>query len=370
MIVDYLPVNALPSCAGTGAPLESGGLAPSSEGTGSADTTQLCVADYLRERIFPILASPPFGEMVINRLSCQRPVFVFTEVHRNITVVGKLFKDDSVPLDQAWRRAEREYHQLNLMQKRYGMRSGLDRVVTPYGKNRDFSALLVMQLAPGRMLDHYISEAAHNGGHDHLMKRLGYLARFFSKLHRGSQTGTPVSPMLAHQYFNKIICGLANGPLCGREKDNLERYASLWWNRPSLLTADEEVVVHGDATPTNFLIHHEEVTGIDVERMCQADRCWDLGFMAAELKHHFMWRRGDPWAAEPFIRHFLECYSSILGKDRMFEGIAERLPLYMALGLLRIARNMWLDDRYRTSLLREARRCLKYGLLSSTTTEP
>ncbi len=338
------------------------------EDDGAAEPGQVCLADYLRQEVFPVLAPPPFGNIRTDRLPCQRPVLLFTEENTNITVVGKIFKDDSISLDQAWKRVEREYHHLKLLQNRFSMMDGLDRVVTPYGKNRDFSALLVMQLAPGHMLDHYISEAATEGRHDDLMKRLTYLARFFAKLHRNSQTGMPVSPWLAQQYFGKIMVSLARGPLASHEKVKMEEYAYLWWNGDSLLTGDNEVIVHGDATPTNFLFHHDEVVGIDVEKMCQADRCWDLGFMAAELKHHFMWRIGDSWAAEPFIGHFLERYSAACASDSLFDGISRRLPLYMALGLMRIARNTWLDAQHRTSLLREAKRCLKYGLSPLTIT--
>ena len=69
-------------------------------------------------------------------------------------------------------------------------------------------------------------------------------------------------------------------------------------------------MVHGDATPTNFYFDKENVIAIDFEKMKSADRCWDLGFIAAELKHYFMWRKHDGWAAEPFIRHFLWEYAS------------------------------------------------------------
>lgn len=283
--------------------------------------------------------------------------------------MGKLFKDNLITLDQAWNRAEREYYHLKLLQERFDMKDGPDRVVTPYGKNRRFSAIVVMQLAPGHMLDHYILEAVDNGRREQLMKRLGYLARFFATLHHNSQTDTPISPGQAQEYLGKITHSLSRGPLSTQERAKIEKYASLWWNGGGVLTEDKEVIVHGDATPTNFLLHRDEVIGIDVEKMCRADRCWDLGFMAAELKHHFLWRTGDDWAAEPFIGHFLERYSAACGNHGLFHGVTRRLPLYMALGLMRIARNTWLDPQYRVNLLREARRCLKYGLLSSTTTE-
>jgi hypothetical protein len=95
--------------------------------------------------------------------------------------------------------------------------------------------------------------------------------------------------------------------------------------------------------------------------MRYADRCWDLGFIAAELKHHFLWRTGNKWDSEPFIGHFLWEYASSSSDIRFFYIITDKLPLYMALGLLRIARNKWLNEEYRKTLVEEARLCLKSG---------
>ena len=143
----------------------------------------------------------------------------------------------------------------------------------------------------------------------------------------------------------------------------MEMHAAHWWDRIDTFAEDREVIVHGDATPTNFLFDGERVTAIDLEMMKWADRCWDLGFVAAELKHHFAWRMGDAWAAEFFIGHFLREYAANYGADtRFFCTITQKLPLFMALGLLRIARNQWLDEPYRKNLLMEAEQCLKYGL--------
>jgi aminoglycoside phosphotransferase (APT) family kinase protein len=118
-----------------------------------------------------------------------------------------------------------------------------------------------------------------------------------------------------------------------------------------LFAGNREVIVHGDATPTNFLFQQYEVIGIDLEKMKYADRCWDLGFIAAELKHHFAWRMGNGWYAEPFIGHFLWEYTINYGDAPFFWVITRKIPFYMALALLRIARNPWLDEPYRKNLI-------------------
>jgi len=332
--------------------------------------SQSSIREYLKSEVFPELAPPPYGEIRIRRLSWQKPVFLFLERSRHIAVVGKSFKHDSIPLEEAWGHAEKEYLNLTLLRDEFGMNDDSYKVVAPLGKNKQLSAMLVMERAPGRALDYHIAAAISEQRYECLFDRLSHLARFFSKLHGNSQSDRRVTIDSASQYLNKILNSLSQGPLGDFQKDAILRHSSRWWDSLSTL-ADKEVIVHGDATPTNFLFQQNKVSGIDLERMTWSDRCWDLGFMAAELKHHLMWRTGNGWAAEPFIGHFLWEYSvdhRNRGGAQSFHDITGRIPLYMALGLLRIARNDWLDLPYRRNLMREAKRCLKYGLSSSTTT--
>ena len=323
--------------------------------------------EYMRQAIFPQLASPPFGEIEIISLSQQKPVYLFLEMHHNIAVVGKLFKHSAITLEQAWSSAEKEYFNLNLLRNRYGMNNDCCHVAVPLGKNRDLSALLVTERAPGKVLDHYIVKAIYEHKSQQLFERLTSLAGFFAKLHRNTEIDRRVSPALPQSYLVKLLDSLSEWELNPLERAAIEEYAAVWWDRDEVWT-DREVIVHGDATSTNFVINRQEVTGIDLEKMKWADRCWDLGFIAAELKHHFMWRMGDKWAAEPFIGHFLWQYAVSCKDSQFFNILTGKIPLYMALGLLRIARNSWLDDQHRKNLISEAELCLKYGLSSSTTT--
>lgn len=315
---------------------------------------------YLKEEVFPQFAPPPYGRIEIERLSYQKPVFLFREMTKKIIVVGKLFESRFIPLEEAWRWAEKEYLNLKLLRERFGMNTGAYRVVAPLGKNKDLSALLVTEMVPGKILDYYIAKAIYEQQFKRLFDKLSYLARFFVKLHRNSETDSQVSPDLPRRYLGKLLHALSKGPLTSSKKRAIKKYAANWWENKDIF-ADRKVIVHGDATPTNFFFQHHEVIGIDLDKMKRADRCWDLGFIAAELKHHFMWRTGDGWAAEPFIGHFLWEYAVNYGDKQFFYTITRKVPLYMSLGLLRIARNTWLDEPYRQNLIREAKRCLKYG---------
>jgi len=331
---------------------------------------EAAVCDYLKEEIFPQLSAGPYGEIEMTRIASEKPVYLFYEKNRNIMVVGKSFQYGSIPLEEAWLSAEKEYSNLTLLRESFGLTEDTDKVIAPLGQNKELSALLVTERAFGQTLDYYIAKTIYEQQHEKLFRKLGYLARFFVKLHRSTETTRPVSIDVPQWYLEKLLDSLSQGPLSCSASNIIERYAARWWDENEILTKDKEVIVHGDATPTNFLFYDRNVIAIDLERMKWADRCWDLGFITAELKHHFMWRTGDPWAAEPFIGHFLWEYAVHNGDTQSFHDITLKIPLYMALGLLRIARNKWLDEPYRINLIAEAKRCLKYGLLSSTSIVP
>ena len=328
------------------------------------------VCEYLKEEIFPQLASPPYGEIEVSELSYKKPVYLFLERWKNIVVVGKCFKVESVLLEDAWLEADKEYLNLKLLRERFGMNGSTDYVVAPLGRSKELSALLVTEKAPGKTLDYYIDRAVYEQQHEQLFDKLSHLARFFVKLHQISVTDRTVPPELPQAYMQKLLNYLRQELLAPFEEAAIEQYSSRWWNEESIFVTDREVIVHGDATPTNFLFDGNMVVGIDLEKMKWADRCWDLGFIAAELKHHFMWRIGDGWAAEPFIGHFLWEYAVNYGDTRFFPIITRKIPVYMGLGLLRIAKNSWLGEHHRKNLIWEATQCLRYGLLFLTATVP
>ena len=315
---------------------------------------------YLKSEIFPQVAQPPFGNIDAERLSHQRPVFLYKEACGQAKVVGKYYKYDSIDLEEAWHKAEKEYNNLVLLRDQIGMKNNHYNIIAPLGRNKVLSALLILENGNGKNLDHYIAQAIFANQTQDLYSRLSELARFFVRLHRNSDSGRQVSGNLPQWYLKTLMETLRSSlPGFGYQEGELNWLAGDWWNRRETYS-DHEVLVHGDATPTNFLFHHQRVTGIDLEKMKWADRCWDLGFIATELKHHFLWRTGDGSRAEPYIGHFLWEYAVAYGDTRLFYSITRRLPLYMTFGFLRIARNNWLDVKYRYKLIGEAKLCLKF----------
>jgi len=313
---------------------------------------------YLKKKIFPQLAPPPYGEIEAKKISPDDHVFRFCSQKKRIDVIGKFFKRGSVSLERAWRIAEIEYFNLNFLREQIGMDSDNYQVVAPLGKSRELSALLVTENVHGENLDCYIAKTIYENQSELLFDRLSDLARFFVKLHRSSESDKQVSLDMPRSYLQHLLDRLSRGPLCTFQREVIEQCASSWWERNDLLQ-DKEVIIHGDATPTNFIFKDRKVVGIDAEKTKWADRCWDLGFIAAELKHHFIWRMGSGWAAEAFIGHFLWEYAVHYDDTSLFYRITRKLPLYMALGFMRIARNRWLDELYKERLVNEAVECLK-----------
>ena len=317
---------------------------------------------YLAKEIFPQLAPPPYGDIEIIPLQSTKPVYLFLEKGRGLSAIGKSFEYGQVPPEHAWSSAQREFSNLKLAREKFGMGDTHYQIIAPLGENKELSALVVTRKAGGNLLDHYIARAIYDQRRQKLFDKLGCLAKFFARLHGNTRTSQAVSSSTPQRYLDRLLASLEESPLDRHSREAIDNHAAGWWQKKEVFSQDSEVLVHGDATPTNFFLHHEKVVGIDVERMRYADRCWDLGFLAAELKHHFMWRTGDGWAAEPFIGHFLWEYALSSYGSGFFHTITRKLPLYMALGLLRIGRNRWLDANYRKILFEEAKRCLEFGL--------
>jgi aminoglycoside phosphotransferase (APT) family kinase protein len=148
------------------------------------------------------------------------------------------------------------------------------------------------------------------------------------------------------------------GLLSTGDYDILEREGQSWQERLNLYP-DRLVLIHGDATPTNFLFADQTAVALDVERMRVGDRLWDLSWVAGELKHAWGWRRGNWQGSEGAIGHFFRAYFHCLpANEQLAERIFRLNPFYMALAELRIARNSYLSWAYRRELVFEALRCM------------
>jgi Ser/Thr protein kinase RdoA (MazF antagonist) len=301
------------------------------------------------------------GSFTGARLKSTHDVYLFTEKKSGKRFVGKFFGNRKMIARQQRRTLlNREYVNLQMVRK-MGLCSAPYQVAEPLSKTERLDFLLVEIYARGHDLDHFIMESIAKGLHQPLQDKLSQLAGFFAKLHQSARSLQPVDFPFNLKYFDHLKASLLKKGLL--EKKMADTLTSLCreWGEMAFMRADESVLIHGDATPTNFIFHEQDgVTAVDLERMRFSDYVYDIGMMAAELKHHFAWRVMNPEASEYFIRHFIESYCEKFPDPEMkFRALTRRNPFYMALCEIRMARNDWLAIGHRKWLIDEAARCLK-----------
>jgi aminoglycoside phosphotransferase (APT) family kinase protein len=183
------------------------------------------------------------------------------------------------------------------------------------------------------------------------------LAYFFATLHNRTALWERVDFNQDCAYLDKLVRKLHSKRIIGAwDVDELSWLRDRWREKPRMWE-DNQVLVHGDATPSNLLFGRGlSVIAIDLERMTRADRVFDLGRIAGELQHYFLEATGRTDRVEPFIGHFLWEYACHFPDRRSaFRSITARLPFQMAITLLRIARNSWVSAQQRKRLVEEAK---------------
>jgi hypothetical protein len=319
---------------------------------------------YLESEILPLLGQEPgAAEFRVFGMQGTHKVYVYEDIRSGIRVVGKFFGGrDGTASESAHRRMERELEALTTFRS-YGLTGYPHHVVRPLGTNRALNSVLVEAHCPGRRLSAFLDDAVHRGKAQELYRRLTALAYFLATAHNLTANDQGADFGEDCLYLDKLIRQLSRrGPLSSGDARELAALRERWRERPRMWE-DRQVLVHGDATPANFLFGEGlQVTAIDLEGMKRADRVFDVGRIAGELQHAFLQGTGNKYAAEPFIGHFLWEYACHFpDRDRAFRSITGRLPFQMAVTLLRIARNAWVSPRHRQRLVKEAKLTLKSG---------
>ncbi len=317
---------------------------------------------YLQHDIQPQIsgasASPNYR---VFRVNGSNDVYLYEDRNTGTKVIGKFFlssrKRDAV---KAASHLTHEFDNLCMMRD-YGLTGYPHHVVRPLGGNYSMNALLVTEYCEGELLSEVILEAIRSGDHGKLFHKLTALAYFLSAFHNWTAIGVGVEFHQDCDYMDRLINRLLEIiAIGGDDAQELYWLRDQWRNQPRMWE-DQKVQVHGDATPENFMFGNElQVIAFDLERSKRADRVFDTGRIAGELKHFFMRATGNKDAAEPFIGHFLWEYACHFpNRDSAFQSITGRTPFYMGITLLRIARNSWIKADYRHHLIREAKECLR-----------
>jgi aminoglycoside phosphotransferase len=296
-------------------------------------------------------------DLQVERLRASRPVFRFSVPGDGAGLVGKFFRGQ-VPATPQDRSLEQEYRNYRAAPG-WGLAGLIPRLA---GQSPGLRLGLLLEAIPGCDLDHYLLAAAQGRHRETCRSKVGQLAELLAFFHTRPLSPSPVSPGPVLAYFAKLRRQLqAQGILSQEEVAALAEESDLWEIRLRSYD-DQQVLLHGDATPTNFLFPDGRVVAVDLERLRPGDRLFDLSWVAGELRHAWGWRGRDFGGSEALIQHFFRSYLEALpASGDLTERIYALNPLYMALAELRIARNAYLSWEYRRTLLAEAQSCLKHG---------
>lgn len=291
----------------------------------------------------------PPDELLVTRLPGSRPVFSFSSPAGTPLLVGKFFAavPPATPQDRALAAEWQHYRQA----PRWGCPAGrLPRVWEPAP---ELQLGLLLEYVPGPTLDDFLarsrdSETAALA----LRESLERLAQLLAWFHSRPVPPAPVSPLPAFLYLEKLSGQLLEHGLLDPAGGRFLAGAHTAWEKRFAARPDRQVLLHGDATPTNFLFPDGGAVAVDLERLRPGDRLFDLGWVAGELRHAFAWRFQDPAAAGPFITVFIGAYrEAVAGAADLCERLERLTPLYQALALLRVARNAYLAWDYRRYLV-------------------
>ncbi|MFB3885704.1 MAG: phosphotransferase family protein [Thermodesulfobacteriota bacterium] len=314
--------------------------------------------EILLSQVCPQVKDPIFH---VDRMP-SREVYKYTEEKTRARVIGKFFKPDDPQLEKVVRK-KGEYENLKKM-RAFGFDTSPNYVVRPISREERIGLALLEEFIHGKDLDYFLKRAIYERDEASLKENLSRLASFLYAFHGKTELRKNVDLDPVGAYFRKVLNKLMQQEILTRSEQKVYlKLMDRWLNNVSLQKA-REVIVHGDATPTNFIFTRTyNAVAIDLERMKNADSAFDISMICGEIKHAYLWRTGNPYEAEPLIRHFFESYSSNFPDcKKAFREITSRNPFYMAMTELRIARNGYLDYNYRRTLAHEALNCLKWGL--------
>ncbi len=317
---------------------------------------------YLRFDIAPQMAlrGTPTGFRVF-QFAYSRDVYLYEEMGGAFRVVGKFF-----PPGRRWAQGlvrpptETEFQNL-IHLHRQGLNGSPFRIARPLGYNPWLHNVLILEYFEGQLLGDVINQAIRRNRRERLFRKLSAMAEFLAQLHNRTAGDWTVDFGHSYEYMGRLIEYLVQKRGMDRSEADVFYHLRENWRNRTCMWEDRRVIVHGDATPSNFKVGSgRQVMIFDLERMMWADRVFDLGRLSGELKHFFMQSTGDRWAAEPFIGHFLwEYCGHFQDRQEAFRSVTRRIPFYLGITLLRIARNSWIDWNYRRQLLEEAKENLR-----------
>lgn len=317
---------------------------------------------FLKSDIMPSMGHySPDAHFHVYKLGGSNEVYLYEDILSGARFVGKFF----LPLNgEDWNKGKRrgiqEFDNLCLLRS-IGLENNPHYVVRPLSFNPWINNLLLMEHCDGELLSDIINNALYTGNEGYLFEKLTALAYFLATLHNRTAIHYSIDFNKECNYMDDIVKKLYHNNEINSDEIMDLKYLQEIWREKTEMWQDVQVMVHGDATPGNFIFGPGlNVTAIDFERLKFSDRIYDVGRIAGELQHFYIKETGNKFAAEPCINHFLKEYSSHFPDSFLaFLSITKRVPFYMGVTLLRIARNSWLPQVHRQILIEEGKNLLR-----------
>jgi hypothetical protein len=179
-------------------------------------------------------------------------VYLYEERHTCARVVGKFFHERRPRHDRRHQRMRQEFDNLEFL-RGYGLAGYPHHVVRPLGTNAWLNSILVEEYAAGVPLSAFVNDAIHQGQSQPLFEKLTALAYFLATLHNRTANGQGVDFHQDCAYLDRLVRKLESQQVIGAgDADELYWLRDRWREKPRMWE-DNQVLVHGDATPSNLL---------------------------------------------------------------------------------------------------------------------
>jgi hypothetical protein len=225
---------------------------------------------YIQGHIAPRLGlNAPGAVYRVYKFTCSRAVYLYEERHSKVRIVAK-FHENQLPGSplSARKSGEKEYSDL-LYVRSLGFTSRPHYVVRPLGYNPGIGNALLEEFLEGEQLSSVIDSAIFQGNRDRLYQKLAALAHFLATLHNRTAGDWRVNHEETHDYAGKLIHSLVTKWGMGPADSGELYFLRDQWLAKSCMWEDRAVLVHGDATPSNFLFGGGRHTmAIDLGRRC------------------------------------------------------------------------------------------------------
>ena len=294
------------------------------------------------------------------RLNGSNEVYGYEECGSGVKLVCKFF-GGRFGWDRkraAWT-ADREYHSYKEL-RRYELVGSPHHVIRPLALEPGINCALVLEYYGGEQLSRAIDGAIHAGDDERLYDRLTALGFYLATQHNRTANGARVDFAEDCAYLDAQLATLRGIGRIGPWDEDELRWLSGLWRMRDRMWADQKVWLHGGRHARELPLRRRhgrrrDRPGADEARRPDVRRRSGRGRAAARVHAG---HRGRGVGAEPFIGHFLWEYAGHFPhRDAAFASITSRVPYYMALNLLRVARNDYIDREHGAGWSTRRRSC-------------